>query len=104
MPGSNGNTRLPNKVQWCLSDITAASRRSHRYLAAIADRIITDDPRVADPIALGLVIELQRELSEILMHSINARHIEYDEHPLDDLTDEEIVAKLESIGFIPSRA
>jgi hypothetical protein len=96
MPGSNGTTRLPNKVQWCLADITAAARRNHRYLAAIADR-------VDDPVVLGLIIELQREMSEILMHSINARHNTYLEHPLDDQSAEDIIAALDRAGLIPAR-
>jgi ribosome maturation factor RimP len=86
---SNGKCRLPNKVQWCLEDIVAGARRSHRYLAAIADR--TDDV-----ITLTHLVELSRELGEILMHAVNARHNEYLEHPLEGTAQPDLVAALET--------
>lgn len=73
---SNGSSRLPNKVQWCLQDIIAAARRAQRQLGNVA-------ARTTDETALVTMIHLAHDLAEIQMHAVNARHNEYLEHPLE---------------------
>ncbi len=73
-------TRIANKTQWALQDITAAFLRGKRILTALRTR----NEKLMDPMIANQVTQLGDVLASIEVTTVRAQHGEYEQELIND--------------------